>query len=97
MWARSSIFFVPVRAHDLADLCGCILHAVGVRAGLDRLHGAAERLQLLRNERCDAIDPLDVAAAGFDVAKLFERIEQRLLVLSREGLDLIALRRRGRG
>src|SRR5687767_6304554 len=72
------------RAHHLADLLGRAALAMRVLVGLEELNFAAERLQPPRDHRRDAIETLDVAAAGFDRAQLLERFDERRALFLRQ-------------
>ena len=52
-------------------------------AGGTMLHLAAERAEAVGDERADAPDALDVAAARLDRDQVAQRVEQRLLLALR--------------
>ena len=86
MCASSRIFLVPVPvnvARTILPICvGRVLHLVDV-GRLDQLDLAAQRLQPAGDQLGDPVEPFDVAAAGLDRHQLFQRLEQRLLLLLR--------------
>ena len=81
-------FALEARKHHLADLLGCVGHAVGVIARVDQLDVAAQQAQAVGNHAGNLVQAFDVLAARLNRHQRLHGVDQRRLFLLGALVDL---------